>query len=229
MNKFIKLLRNHLIIFWGAICNVLSVPLAWIHSASINVCTIWFWFKNEIMTNSKFLRKSWFQSNLRIGNGSVGFVQNSDSSGRVGPCSISACLSFHQSRLSSSMQVGLNICNLKIHLGGGGCNRKMFCLIFLLAPTGALIVIVVYWRSARQQPLFEILSISDRNFLPIYIDLRCSMMIYDVSWHLSLVWGWVGLSLSLNIIIYIYRWQIYTWWEYDCVIFPPFIIMKYSH
>ena len=25
----------------------------------------------------------------------------------------------------------------------------------------------------------------------------------------------------------IYWWWIYTWWEYDCVIFPPFIIMIY--
>ena len=97
-----------LIIFWWV---TLFVPLAWIRLASMNLCTIWL---NEIRTNSKFQWKYWFQSNLRIGNGSVGFVQNCDPSAVFSPCSISAPLSFHQTpRLSSSMQGRLGICYLK--------------------------------------------------------------------------------------------------------------------
>ena len=84
---------------WNTLKEVQGVTLISSFLACVNVCAI---SSNKIRTNFWFQRKSWFQSNMTIGNGSVRFVQDCDPSGRVGPPSISACWSFHQSRWSSS-------------------------------------------------------------------------------------------------------------------------------
>ena len=45
---------------------------------------------------------------------------------------------------------------------------------------------------------------------------------------LTLVEFRLGTSWTINF-LQNYHLYVYTWWECDCVIFPPFIIMTYSH
>ena len=88
--------------------------LAYLRSA--NVCTIWL---IDITTNSSVTSdQSRFRSNMRVGNGSVGFVQTLDASGRVRPCMpiFSSNLSIIIDAIFMSMQVLLDRAYLFIKL-----------------------------------------------------------------------------------------------------------------
>ena len=93
--------------------------LAYLRSA--NVCTIWL---IDITTNSSITSdQSWFRSNMRVGNGSVGFVQTLDASGRVRPWVpiFSSNLSIIIDAIFTSMQVLLDRGYLLIKLVNHGC------------------------------------------------------------------------------------------------------------
>ena len=93
--------------------------LAYLRSA--NVCTIWL---IDITTNSSVTSdQSRFRSNMRVGNGSVGFVQTLDASGRVRPCVpiFSSNLSIIIDAIFMSMQVLLDRGYLLIKLVNHGC------------------------------------------------------------------------------------------------------------
>ena len=93
--------------------------LAYLRSA--NVCTIWL---IDITTNSSVTSdQSRFRSNMRVGNGSVGFVQTLDASGRVRPCVhiFSSNLSIIIDAIFMSMQVLLDRGYLFIKLVNHGC------------------------------------------------------------------------------------------------------------
>ena len=90
---------------------------------SANVCTIWL---IDITTNSSVTSdQSRFRSNMRVGNGSVGFVQTLDASGRVRPCVpiFSSNLSIIIDAIFTSMQVLLDRGYLLIKLVTRGCCR----------------------------------------------------------------------------------------------------------